>query len=131
MKKLLLLLLFACSAFSFQGNEIHASYQGLDEYSNPLISLTLNEDNSYVYKESFLDGSELYDTGEWKISKEILVLESSRKTQRVHQSQTFEKSYKFKGEKFLVKEDRLEYLWTNRRDKNQYLIKYTLQKRGA
>jgi len=128
-KNLFLVLIFVLSSFTYQGGTIHSAYEGLDEYSNQLISLTLNDDNTYVYKESFLDGSELVDTGEWTKYKETLVLESRKKTKRVHQSQSFKASYKFKGEKFLVKEDRLEYLWTNKRSMNQYLIKYTLRKR--
>lgn len=128
MKKQLLLLVFVLVSFGFTDQAINASYVGSDEYSNQLISLQLNADNTYLYKENFLDGSELVDKGEWSRNKEILILESSRKTKRVHQSQNFKKSYKFRGEKFLMKADGLEYMWTNKRNVNQYLMKYTVRR---
>lgn len=128
MKRTLVLLVLVATLFSFEKPPIRAAYSGLDEFNNNLISLVLLEDRTYVYKESFLDGSELIDLGEWSLRKDILSLESEKKTRRTHLYEKYNKSFKFKGEKFLYKEDGIEYLPENRRAENSYLVTYKLKK---
>ncbi|GEM_PF-1677437 len=127
MNRLLLILIWFFFGSFVNVADLH-TYIGLDEYKNQLLDLQLNPDNTFTYRESFLDGSSLEDHGKWEIKGDKLILQSNSKSRREHQYLKFDKSFKFNGDAFAVREDSLKYLPNPKRKLNQYLSSYILIK---
>lgn len=118
-------------SLSFTANTQIGAYEAVDEYRNLVFVLHLNKDNTYVFQEKYLDGSIWEDEGEWQQKGEKLKLTSFRKTKREHNYLKFSKTYKFKGDEFLIVGDTLKYGGQGNQKLNDYFKRLLIIKAMA